>query len=247
VCDNVYVVFKVLIRFCSSLPATTFFCFAKNISGFTRIEFQFASTVLISLQLIVLVAFLQGIIWPNCVATWQCLGTMVCVPWKDTNDTVTASTGTPGQCGHCGDPDTMAKLAAYLPTPDFTCPLDNLVCRDCYDKTASAFLNQTLADWNRANIEAMQFKDWVAVVLTSGVIGLAVAREIQEIILCELTRLQLSQEAQGGRGDPSSSMVWIFLDRLNAFLRRFCLLPLVLMSAVYSMREKAYVREPIHA
>jgi len=207
-------------------------CFAKNISGFTRVKFQLASTVLVFLQLFVLVGLIQRIVWPNCVATWQCHGTQVCVPFKDASDTVAVSYGTPGECNQCGDVEARAKLKAYVPTPDFSCPAYDLLCRACYDSKTGAFHDETYLAMVEANIEAMTYKDWVTVVLTSGVIGLAVAMEIQEIILCELTRLQLSQEAQGGRGDPSSSMVWICLERLNAYVRSFVLLPLVLACAI---------------
>ena len=150
---------------------------------------------------------------------------MVCVSMHGDSGNTTASTGTHGLCDHCGSPSAQAQLETYIPSPDFTCPRDDELCQDCYHSAAGAFRNKTYEAWTEANIEGMQFKDWMTVVLTSGVIALAIAREIHEVILCELTRLRLSQEV-------SSSMLWVHLEHLNAFLRRFLLLPLVFMSAV---------------
>lgn len=218
----------------SSLPATTYFSFAKDISVLTRVKFQSASSVLIWLQLYVLVAVLPSTTSLGCVANWQCPGERVCISsFLNSSDHSTASNGTlhRGYCRQCGDIEALATLKRYRPNPDFTCRSDDCVCRACYDDVAVAFLKTTTQDEFYANVKAMRFKDWMTVVLTSGVIGLAVSSEIQEITLCELTRNRLIQEAQR-RDDPSSNMVWICLEHLNAFLRRFFLLPLILMSAV---------------
>ena len=148
---------------------------------------------------------------------------MVCVRIHADSGKVTA--GTSGLCDHCGSPSTQALLKSYIPVPDFTCPRDDELCQDCYNSASGTFRNITYEAWTEANIEGMQFKDWMTVVLTSGVIALVIAREIHEVILCELTRLRLSQKV-------SSSMLWVCLEHLNAYLRRFLLLPMVLMSAV---------------
>ena len=182
---------------------------------------------LISMQLIVLVALLQGIMWPQCIATWNCHGSMVCVHTRYTVDNGTVSRGTTGLCDHCGSPSAKTLLKEYVTIPghDFKCPPHDKLCQDCYNGASGAFRNKTYKDWTGENIEAMEFRDWITVFLTSGVIALAIAREVHEIVLSELTRLRFSHES-------SPSMAWICLEHLNAFLRRFLLLPLVLMSAV---------------
>ena len=182
---------------------------------------------------------------------------MVCVHHNRTGDNV----GLCDHCGSpSAQAKLNTYIITVISQPEFKCPRDDELCQDCYNSAAGAFRSNTYRDGVVSNIKAMKFKDWcvyvcmcmyiyiyiymythithmhtchthththtrrMTVVLTSGVIGLAIAREINEIILCELTRLRFSQE--------SSCIVWTCLEHVNAFLRRFLLLPLVLMSAV---------------
>lgn len=67
----------------------------------------------------------------------------------------------------------------------------------------------------------MQWKDWLAVLLTSGVLGLSIANEIEEITLCELHRIKLTERAEKDGGSSRLQKVWIWLEHLNGCLRRY--------------------------
>ena len=142
-----------------------------------------------------------------------------------------------GSCCQDGKDEMQKSCCAFAVQPvlrpdeadGFECPINDSVCHACYDSSLQAFRNydkqQEIAD----NLSAMQPKDWVAVLLATLVLGLKIADEVQDVIVCDLQRARLSIR----EGQVHSTAYWItsILDDAKSSMRRLGLIPALSQSA----------------
>lgn len=165
--------------------AAAYASLVPEVSYGKQVQLQLASTGLVLAQLVVVYAIGVGCAAPVCSENWQCPAQRVCAPngfWY---------MGIGKACFNCQDEQVWGRLADYLPlvnSTNFSCPEHDSLCRGCYDPILRSFPAVGLDPELSQNFNAMQWTDWVAVVLTTLLIAFAVADNIQEIIFCELFR-----------------------------------------------------------
>ena len=101
-----------------------------------------------NLQLVVVAAAVLGCSAPVCSGHHQCPWPRVCLPNKFWYRGVGKS------CVNCGGDAKKFALQKYLRfegDPEFSCPLDDDVCRFCYDQEARRFNDFDVDDQVRAN------------------------------------------------------------------------------------------------
>jgi len=206
--------------------ATIYFCIADVAPLATKLKFQFGSWSLVLLQMFVVIGLFISTQSASCMSTVHCPSDQVCVPnWQINNKDLQTR-----RCRVCSDEEAVDFLTEYFPNvgeENFTCPVSEYrgECEACYDLTMRAFTGSSPYE----RIDAMLVTDWLALVIASGVIALAVAKEIQDIILCRLTYNRLLQAYDSGY--PKSTLLWNASHQIIAICRRFVVLPGVMSVA----------------
>lgn len=197
-----------------------------GVSPAKRAAYNLASLLLVIVQVCVAVAVTNGASANTCSLNRHCFGSRVCVPdvmWYTAVPEAKA-------CFNCGDGPGLYATAVYREQvrlgdggASFECPPADDVCAQCIDHASGSFSNYTFQDEIVDNFTAMQYKDWLALMLSSVILGLQISGEVEDILRCEITRKQFVRSGVCTK----SYRLWVWLEQFTGILRRFGLLSLI--------------------
>lgn len=188
--------------------------------------YNLVSLLLVMLQIFVAISVAKGCSETNCSLNRHCVGARVCVPHLTSGGKT---------CVNCGDGPGLAVTQGYRnqmrPEVAFKCPATDNVCVSCYSEAAGHFSNYTYHDEVVDNISAMQYKDWLTLVLCSVVLGLRLSCELEDVVRCEILRKRFSSNHSLEHFHHVKG--WIYIQQFTGCLRRSVIA--VVCSAAYTL------------
>ena len=191
-----------------------------------RAAYNLASLFLVIVQVCVAVAVANGASANTCSLNRHCFGSRVCVP-----DTMWATAVPEGKaCFNCGDGPGLVATEFYREQvrlgndgAGFECPPGDDACALCFVRASGSFSNYTFKDEIVDNFSAMQYKDWLALALSSVILGLQMSGEVEDILRCEIARKQFLRSGVCTK----SFRLWVWVECFAGILRRFSLLSVI--------------------
>ena len=194
--------------------------------------FNLGGLLLVLVQLSVGIEVAKGSSSGVCTQNRHCIGARVCVPTGP--DVFRSEHRQSSSCVNCGDGPAVGATSGYRNQTrsgdSFECPANDGVCAACFIRATGSFSNYTYKDEVVDNVAAMRFKDWLAMVISSLVLGLQLSCEMENSVRCEIFRKQFRSRENNSR-QPFHALLWLRVQQLTVILRRWALLPCVVSGA----------------
>ena len=113
----------------------------------------------------------------------------------------------------------------------FVCPGNDEVCQGCYDPWTHSFTKHTIIDQMTDNLNAMAYKDWLAVTVVAVMLSLKISDNIRDICMCRIfckrhiIDVKLCHGAVG-----TTDLIFHTCLEILAVFRRYVKLPLSIFS-----------------